>query len=157
MGMKTFKYKFTKLNTALIIAGIALCVVGFTINLVQCIKYGTASAADPVYPIIQYTIMFIVTVVLGSLLVSVLLFSEYVVDGKYFKTRFGFIVSKYDTEKIEVVTLDRKTNKLVVTFTDNNYIVIVVKEEWYEEFVTALLGANPKIEYRIRSEDEKDE
>ena len=45
MGMKTFKYKFTKLNTALIIAGIALCVVGFTINLVQCIKYGTASSA----------------------------------------------------------------------------------------------------------------
>ena len=62
--MKTFRYKFTKLTFWLIIAGMVLCAAGFALNLYQCIRYGIASAADPVYPIIQYTTMFIVTVAL---------------------------------------------------------------------------------------------
>lgn len=156
--MKTFRYKFTKLTFWLIIAGMVLCAAGFALNLYQCIRYGIASAADPVYPIIQYTTMFIVTVALFSILLSVLIFSAYVVDDKYFKTRFGFIVSKYEVKKIECITLDRKTNKLAVTFDDDNYIVVVVKEEWYEDFVQALLHVNPKIEYAIKSleNDKKD-
>lgn len=156
--MKTFKYKFSKLTFWLIIAGLLLCVAAFALNLYQCIRYGIASAADPVYPIIQYTTMFVVTVALFSILLSVLIFSAYTVDDKYFKTRFGFIVSKYEVKKIERVTLDRKSNKLAVTFEDDNYIVIVVKEEWYEDFVQALLKVNPKIEYEIKSleNDKKD-
>lgn len=156
--MKTFRYKFTRLTFWLIIAGMVLCAAGFALNLYQCIRYGIASAADPVYPIIQYTTMFIVTVALFAILLSVLIFSAYIVDDKYFRTRFGFIVSKYDVKKIECITLDRKTNKLAVTFDDDNYIVVVVKEEWYEDFVQALLKANPAIEYEIKSleNDKKD-
>lgn len=156
--MKTFRYKFTRLTFWLIIAGMVLCAAGFALNLYQCIRYGIASAADPVYPIIQYTTMFIVTVALFAILLSVLIFSAYIVDNKYFRTRFGFIVSKYDVKKIEYITLDRKTNKLAVTFDDDNYIVVVVKEEWYEDFVQALLKVNPAIEYEIKSleNDKKD-
>ena len=156
--MKTFRYKFTRLTFWLIIAGMVLCAAGFALNLYQCIRYGIASAADPVYHIIQYTTMFIVTVALFAILLSVLIFSAYIVDDKYFRTRFGFIVSKYDVKKIECITLDRKTNKLAVTFDDDNYIVVVVKEEWYEDFVQALLKVNPAIEYEIKSleNDKKD-
>lgn len=156
--MKTFRYKFTRLTFWLIIAGMVLCAAGFALNLYQCIRYGIASAADPVYLIIQYTTMFIVTVALFAILLSVLIFSAYIVDDKYFRTRFGFIVSKYDVKKIEYITLDRKTNKLAVTFDDDNYIVVVVKEEWYEDFVQALLKVNPAIEYEIKSleNDKKD-
>lgn len=156
--MKTFRYKFTRLTFWLIIAGMVLCAAGFALNLYQCIRYGIASAADPVYPIIQYTTMFIATVALFTILLSVLIFSAYIVDDKYFRTRFGFIVSKYDVKKIECITLDRKTNKLAVTFDDDNYIVVVVKEEWYEDFVQTLLKVNPAIEYEIKSleNDKKD-
>ena len=156
--MKTFRYKCRGLTFWLIIAGMVLCAAGFALNLYQCIRYGIASAADPVYPIIQYTTMFIVTVALFAILLSVLIFSAYIVDDKYFRTRFGFIVSKYDVKKIECITLDRKTNKLAVTFDDDNYIVVVVKEEWYEDFVQALLKVNPAIEYEIKSleNDKKD-
>ena len=38
--MKKFKYKFTKLITALIYVGIALSVTGFGINLYYCIANG---------------------------------------------------------------------------------------------------------------------
>lgn len=149
--MKTFKYKFSKLLTALIWAGVALCVAGFAVNLWRCIAIGVDYAADPVYPIIQYTLMFFVTVLLAILLITIYFNSCYQIDGKTFKTRFGILVSKYDVEKIESIVLDRKTDKLSVTFTDGSYIVVVVRQDWYNDFVQAVLDANPKIEYSIRS------
>lgn len=149
--MKTFRYKFTKLTIGLIIAGMVLCAGGFALNLYQCIRFGISSAADPVYPIIQYTTMFVVTVALFAILTSVLIFSAYVVDDKYFKTRFGFIVSKYDLKNIERIVLDKKTDKLAVIFKEGTFIVVVVRQEWYEQFVKTLLDANPKIEYEIKS------
>ena len=154
--MKTFKYKFTRLLKALMILGMLLCGVGFGVNLYYCIVNGTRHAADPVYPLMQYILMFFVTVVLFALLLSIMLRSAYVIDGKFFKTRFGFITSKYDVEKIANITLDRKTDKLTVSFASGEFIVIVVKQEWYEEFITALLLANPKIKYDIISLDNND-
>lgn len=154
--MKIFKYKFSKLLKALMILGLVLCAVGFGVNLYYCIAYGVRNAADPVYPVMQYVLMFFVTIVLFTLLLSIMVRSAYVIDGKTFKTRFGFIVSKYDVEKIDNITLDRKTNKLTVTFTSGEFMVIVVKQEWYEEFITELLLANPKIEYTINSLDNSD-
>lgn len=151
--MKTFKYKFTKLIKALMILGMVVCGVGFAVNLYYCITNGVRHAADPVYPIMQYVLMFFVTVVLFALLLSIMLNSAYVIDGKYFKTRFGLITSKYDVEKIDNIVLDRKTEKLTVTFTSGEFMVVVVKQEWYDEFITALLLANPKISYTVNSLD----
>ncbi len=135
----------------LIIAGIVLSIAGFTVNLAFLIKDGISKAADPVYPILQYSIMFFVTIALFVLLVSILSCSSYIIDGKTFKTKFGFITSKYDAEKITVITLDRKTEKLTVTFENGEFIVIVVRQDWYEQFIDELLKANPKIEYTVNS------
>lgn len=155
--MKRFKYKFTTFLKVSIWLGIALSVAGFTVNLVMCILNGVSSAANPMYPILQYSLMFFATVALFAILVSVLLNSAYVIDGKKFKTQFGFIVSKYNVDEIETVTLDRKTNKLAVTFSNGSYIIIVVKQDWYDDFISALLEANPKIEYSINSLENKPE
>ena len=151
--MKVFKYRFTKLIYALIGLGIALCAVGFGINIYVCITQGVDSAVNPAYQIIQYCIMFFISVVLGVILISLLISSYYSVDKTYLKTSFGIIKSKYAIADIETVELDRKTSKLSVHFNNGNYIVIVVKEEWYTDFVQAILAVNPKIEYSIVSKD----
>lgn len=151
--MKTFKYKFTKLIYALIGVGMAASVVVFAITLWQVIEFGLESSAVPTFTIIRYALMFIVSVALFAILLSLLISSYYEVDkkNKVIKTSFGFIKSRYDIENIDAVTLDRKTNKLTVVFKDEKFIVIVVKEEWYEEFVQAILDINPRIEYSINS------
>ena len=58
--MKIFKYKFSKLTKSLIYAGIALCVVGFGVNIYSLIVSDIASAANPFYPILQHALMFLV-------------------------------------------------------------------------------------------------
>lgn len=151
--MKTFKYKFTKLIYALIGLGMAASVVVFAITLWQVIEFGLESSAVPTFTIIRYALMFIVSVALFAILLSLLISSYYEVDkkNKVIKTSFGFIKSRYEIDKIDVITLDRTTNKLTVVFEDENFVVIVVKDAWYEDFVQAILDVNPKIEYSIKS------
>lgn len=156
--MKVFKYKFGKTTTVFIYVGIALSVVAFALNTYFLISEGLGSAADIVYPILRYTLMYLISVLAGVILLSLLLSSYYSVSDKVLKTSFGIIKSKYDIEKIESVVLDRKTNKLSVHFNDNSFIVIVVKEEWYNDFTDAILKAKPDIEFSINSkENEPDE
>ncbi|MDE6001535.1 MAG: hypothetical protein K2G96_04355 [Clostridia bacterium] len=151
--MKVFKYKFSKLTHALIYAGIALCVVGLGINIYTIIVSDIASSKNIVYPVIQYVLMFLIPVVLLVILISLLISSYYSIDGQTFKTSFGLIKSKYDISKIQNVVLDRTTNKLTVYFNGNTFIVVVVKEEWYNEFIDALTKANSKIEFTINSKE----
>ena len=148
-----FKYKFSKLTKTLIYIGIALCFIGFGINIFAIITSDIASAANPVYPIIQYTLMFLVPAVLLVILISLLLSSYYAIDGNTLKTSFGIIKSKYDISTIDTILLDRNTNKLTVYFKNNNFVVIVVKEDWYDEFIDALCKTNKNIEFSIKSKE----
>lgn len=151
--MKTFKYKFTKLTISLIYIGIVLCFVGLGINVYSVITSNIKESANMVYPIIQYTLMFLIPIVLLVLLISLVLSSYYSIDEKTLKTSFGIIKSKYDIKEIQAVMLDRTNNKLSVYLKNNSFFVIVVKEDWYEDFIDALCKANPQIEYTIRSKE----
>ena len=148
-----FRYKFSKPITALIYISIALCFVGVGINIFLIITGDVKSAANPVYPIIQYTLMFLIPAVLLIILVSLLISSYYSIEDKYFKTSFGIIKSKYEISDIETVILDRTTNKLSVYFKNNSFIVVVVKDEWYNEFIDALCKANRNISFSIESKE----
>lgn len=156
--MKVFKYKFTKLTISLIYIGIALCFVGLGINIYSIATANIGEVANLIYPIIQYSLMFLIPIVLLVLLISLIFSSYYSIDDKTLKTSFGIIKSKYDINEITTVVLDRTTNKLSVFLKNNSFFVIVVKEKWYEEFIDTLCKANPSIEYSIRSKenDEKD-
>ena len=151
--MKTYKYKFTRLIKIFIYVGLALPAVALGFNTYSICVYDFASSQNIVYPILQYSLMYFVAVLLFVVLLSLLISSYYCIDGKTFKTSFGIIKSKYDVDKIQSILLDRNTNKLSVYFDENTFIVIVVKEEWYEEFIGDLLHANRNIEYSITSKE----
>lgn len=151
--MKRFKYKFSKLAKILIYIGIALCPIAFGLNIYFLITEDIASAAYPIYSIIKYVLMFMIPALLLVILVSLLVSSYYTVDGKTFVTSFGIIKSKYKISEIQTIVLDRTTNKLSLYFKDNIFIVVVVKEDWYDEFIDALCLANPDIEFSIKSKE----
>lgn len=157
IAMKVFKYKFSRLIKGLIIAGLALCAIGFAYNIFQIFYYGTRDSSNPYYYYIQYALTFIMVILLAAILISVLINSHYAVNSKTFKTCFGFIKSSYNIEDIQYLSLNKNTNKLSVHFKSGEYIVIVVKQDWYEDFINAILEANPSIQYIIESKDEKPE
>lgn len=151
--MKTFKYKFTKITISLIYIGILLCFAGIGINLYSVLTSNISEEANPLFPIIRYTLLFLIPLVLLVLLISLILSSYYSIDERFLKTSFGIIKSKYDLKEIQAIMLDRTNNKLSVYLKNNSFFVIVVKEDWYEDFIDTLCKSNPQIEYTIRSKE----
>jgi hypothetical protein len=155
--MKTFQYQYTKLIKILIYAAMLLCVAGFGLNLYQVIVHGEENfQANQFYTILRYGILFLVTVLLFVILVSLLIKSCYTVSDKYLKSYFGFIISKYEIKNIEKVMLERSTDKLTVLFKDNQYVNIVIAKGEYEDFVNALLAVKSGIAYEILSKEPDD-
>lgn len=149
--MKVFKYKFTKPIAVCIFVGIAFAVAAFAVTLFNTITADYGNNTVVALTIARHVVMFIVSCALFVILVSLLFSSYYSVGNKVLKTSFGVIKSKFSTDNIESVLLDRTTNKLAVKLKTDNCIMIVIKPELYEEFVGELLKCNPKIEYSINS------
>lgn len=149
--MKVFKYKFSVLTRVFIWLGLALSAVAFGLTLYNVLSKSYNNSANIIYPIISYAAMFFVSLLMAVILISLLVSSYYAVGGKKFKTSFGIIKSTFNTDNIVKILLDRVTNKLTVFFKDNSFVVVVVKTEWYEDFISELLKCNPEVEYIINS------
>lgn len=150
-SMKKFRYSFPRPTLILIIAGLAVCLAGFIVNLYVCITQGTSHAVDPALPLTGYILTFLITIVAGGMLAGVLCRSGYIIKGDKLISAFGLIASSYAAADIEIIVLDRQTEKLTVGFKDEGKLNVLIKKESYADFVQAILDINPAIEYAIQS------
>lgn len=151
--MKKYKFRFTTLILILLWVTIVLCVAAFGWNIYRF----TQTGANSVYEWIQYGILFFTSVFFAALIVSILIRSQYILTEKQLITQFGFIRSKYEIANITSVHLFKGAGKLAVYFNDNKYMVIVVKPEWYEEFIREIMQRNDKIGFSFSTAEEEEE
>ncbi|HIU61914.1 MAG TPA: hypothetical protein IAB69_04630 [Candidatus Coproplasma excrementigallinarum] len=149
--METFKYRFSALMYVLIAIIGAVGVVVLAITLYQVIAFGMELSAVQALTITRYVLGFVVSAILITLAITFLANSGYSVKGKKLITRLGILVSSYDVYKIDTILSDRTTGKLFVIFENDDSINIVIAQNQYEDFVQAVLNANPRIEYSIKS------
>ena len=137
--------------------GIVLCAVCFALTSWQFVEFviGVRGDISSVWEWIKYILLYFVSVFLSLLLIAMLIRSRYIITERRLITQFGIIFSKYEIKKIRSVCLVSGTKKLNVYFDDfkSRFITIVVKEEWYDDFIDAICKANDKIEYSIKSKE----
>lgn len=147
--MKTYKFRLSKLVLALLIAALVASFggIGFTVYRIYRLGFSTVLLS------IQHVVILIACVLLIVILVSILIRSCYKITDKEVLLWFGIIKSAYKIADIESVHLFTKTNKLVLYFKNERYTVIVVKPEWYNDFIKELLSKNSKIRYDVSTTD----
>ncbi len=148
-----FKYRFSATFIAVFCVGLLLSAAGFGINTWQFTGFIQSGDLSSVYEWLKYILLYFASGFLAVLIISMLIRSEYVVTDKELVTKFGFILSRYEIRKINSVCLTG--NKLTVYFDDfkTKYIVVAVRDVWYDEFMKALLARNDKIECSITDEE----
>ena len=111
------------------------------------------------YDWIKIGLIYLVSVLFAVLITAMLIRSQYVITDTHFITQFGLIRQKYELKKIFSVHLFKGANKLAVYFDDfqTNYTVIVVKEEWYADFIRELTERNERIAFSFSSAEEEEE
>ena len=153
-----FKFRFQPLILAVIIAGLILCAACFSLTSWQFVGFLQGDISSP-YDWIKFVLLYFVSIFLGVILVSMLAYSRYIVTPKELVLQFGVIKSKYEIRKIFSARIFKKSNKLTVYFDDfkTKYMIVVVREEWYEDFVEALREKNERIEFDFVSAEEEED
>ncbi len=153
----TFKFKFSPVMLALFALLFVLCAAGIGLTTWQFVGFLKSGDLASPYEWMKYLLLYLVSVLLAVLLVAMLVRSRYVVTDKELILQFGFIKSRYQLSKIYSVRLFKGSRKLAVYFDDfkTEYTVIVVKEEWYDDFVQALVKRNARISYDFTTAEEE--
>ena len=150
-SVKTYKFRFTPMMIAVFCVGILLCAACFALTTWQFVEFVSGIRGDitSAWEWIKYILLYFVSVFLAVILIAMLIRSRYIVTEKRLITQFGIIFSKYEIKKIRSVCLVSGTKKLNVYFDDfkNHFITIVVKEEWYDDFIKTLTSINERIEF----------
>ena len=99
------------------------------------------------------------SIALAVIIVAMLVRSEYVLTDKKLTLVFGLIRFGYELEKIRSVHLFKGANKLAVYFDDEKtrYMVIVIKDAYYDDFVRELIERNERIGFSFSTAEEENE
>ena len=151
--MKKYPYLFTKTIKTLLYVLVALCVVCVLYTGYRAVTHFLVDHDFDFYQILNRTIPILVGIFGFVVSVSMLKESCYEIADNKLITRFGILSSSYDIKDIEKIQLFQKTKKLTLFFRDGKYTVIVVKEEWYRDFIDELLKRNKGIFYSDSAEE----
>ncbi|MDE6058579.1 MAG: PH domain-containing protein [Clostridia bacterium] len=154
-----FKFKFSNLMLGLLVLLLVLCAAGIGLTTWQFVDFLKSDLSVP-YDWIKYILLYLVSILLAVIVIAMLIKSRYIVTEKQLIMQFGIIRSRYAIKDIYSVRLFRGSNKLTVYFDDykTKFMVIVVKDSWYSDFVEALTKRNEKISFDfITPEEERDQ
>lgn len=150
---KIFKITFSKTILALSIVILLICFAGIGISVWRIFSFGIHSFND----VLKYPFLILVGGFCIAVVVAILIRSQYILDKEYLTAQFGFVKTKYDVKKITSLLLDTDSKKLTVNCGEE-FFVLMLSNNWNEEFVRALLSINPDIDYSFTlSDNEKSE
>ena len=141
---KIFRFKFNLATLVLIILGMLLCLAGIATSIWRLIK----EAPQGLTEILQSPLLICVCLFGLTVLISMLIRSQYEVDEKNITVRFGIIKSATPIKDVTALELDKDNDKLSL-FVGESYSVILVNKEWNDSFVNAVQSVNPKVEYSL--------
>jgi hypothetical protein len=107
------------------------------------------------YDFLKYPFLILVSIFCISLVIAILVKSQYTIDEIYLTSQLGFIKSKFEIKKITSILLNMDTQKLTV-FCGEEFFVLLLNKDWNELFAKDLLVINPAIEYNFTYSDKKD-
>ena len=146
----TFRFRFSPLLLAVMIAGVLLCLACISLTTFQLVEFIKADPSS-VYGWLKYMLMYIASVLLLVILCAVLIKTQYVITNEELILQYGIVKTKYKMKTIYSVEILEKTNKVILYFNEfkTKYSVLAVKEEWCGEFVKTLQDKNDKIEIEL--------
>lgn len=148
--MKKFTFKYSVTVWVLLSIVLILSIVGLGWNIFNLIEFIQAGA----FRIIAYSLICLLTAFLLVIVISVMIYSKYVIKDGYVYSCFGIIRSKEKISEIVEITHFKKSDKLVVYFNDGKYTVIVISPEFYDAFVLAVRQSNKSIIFDVKIDGE---
>ena len=148
--MKKFTFKYPTIAWVLLAIVLALAVSGIVWNLFNIVQYW----GDNTVKLTGYFIIIALALALIIFATSIMLYGNYTIKGGKLYCNLGFVRTAVDLEDVIAITHFKKSDKLVVYFNDEKYMVIVTSPENDDAFVLAMREVNPKIYFNTAIDGE---
>ena len=139
---KYFKYQFRPIMLVLAIAVLLLCVAGIGVSVYRIVTFGIRQFSDA----LQAPLLILISLLCMTVVIALLIKSQYIVDENYYTVQFGFIKSKFPIKEVTAMELNSDTKKLTV-YVGEEYSVLSLSPLWVDDFIAALRKANPNIDF----------
>lgn len=146
----SFRLKYSAIVWVLLGVVVALCLAGFVLNVYNFIYF----LAGNVVEAITFALLVLATGALLFIVISVILLGRYTVKDGVLCMHLGAFKTKTDINDITEITHFKKSNKLIVYFSDSKYTVVLISPNDYERFVLAVREHNKKIVFSTRIDGE---
>ena len=140
---QVFKFTLSTKMILLSILAILLSVAGIVVSSFRIARSGDINGFIEA---LQSPLLIFVCAACIVIVISILIKSQYVIDGEYYTTQFGFIKSAFSIKDITALELDSDTKKLTI-FIGEQYSVLSLKAEWHDAFIKAFRDVNPNIDF----------
>jgi hypothetical protein len=138
-----FRYKFTP--TLLLLCGLVLllCAAGIATSVYRMIANG---GIFTFYDFLKYPFLILICLFCITLIIALLIKSQYSIVETTLVTQFGFIKTKYDVMTITAIMHDRELAKLQINFGEE-FFILTLNPSWADEFVRELVKLNPNASF----------
>ena len=143
--MKKYKFKFSTVYIILFIAGMCLSVLAVTLNVIRLVKELKSDIAITFYGYFAYGMIFVLAAAFIALATAALISSYYRIGDDAVILRWGFISNKIKFAEILKITCVPDKKRLELSLKDDTFFAIVIKDVWFDDFVTELKEKHPHI------------
>lgn len=148
--MKTFKFKYSPLVWVLLSVVLALSIAGLVWNVFSAVEYWGLNTNKTISAILTC----LLCAFLGFISASIMLSGKYVVKKDAIVSYMGIVKSVFPLEDVTEITHFKKSDKLVVYFKPDKFVVILISPDLYADFISAVRENNPSIGYDARFDGE---
>ena len=138
-----FRYKFTPTLLLLCALVLLLCVAGIATSVYRMIAN---EGILTFYDFLKYPFLILICLFCITLIIALLIKSQYSIIGTTLITQFGFIKTKYDITAITEIMHDRELAKLQINFGEE-FFILTLDSAWADEFVHELTKLNPNANF----------
>jgi hypothetical protein len=137
------------------VLGIILAIVCISLNVIKFVKNVNANVNAGIYENASTIIAVLLSLLLIVILISAFISSYYKITDKAVILKWGFIKNTINIDEVKEIKLLTDSKKLQLVFEDESFFVIVVNDEWKQEFVDEFKQKFPKILYIQETEPPK--
>lgn len=139
--MKKFPYKFTPLIKCFFAIGLLMALGVIAVNVIHFSKTETPGTYNYI-TLVSTLLVAVLTIVIG---ISVIFASYFMIDDENLTLRWGFLSQKIKIVSITKLVKLEKSDKLIVNFNGNNFMVVFISSKYFSDFSATLVSKNKNI------------
>lgn len=149
-----FRYRFGKTVYVLFALVYVLAAACLIWNVVRLVEAGKESFQLTTFNYISIGLCIVLPVAAAAVVTAALIDSHYLLKDGFLVVRFGVLTEKMPIDEVVSVVKNVRYGRLTVVFKDESTFRIVIAEDKFDDFSSALIKFNKSVSYGETSDED---